>query len=86
MVATQSGGTEVRLASQAEPPAEPTGPRKLPNVAIAGMLGLTLGVFGVFALEWWQGEGDREAGIQGEQASRETREQAGQDSTDAKSG
>jgi uncharacterized protein involved in exopolysaccharide biosynthesis len=26
------------------------------NTAIAGALGLMLGVFGVFVLEWWQDE------------------------------
>jgi succinoglycan biosynthesis transport protein ExoP len=71
MVATQSGGTEVRLASLSTPPVEPTGPRKLVNTAVAGALGLVGGVFGAFALEWWRRESDSEKQVnrEGELAS-----------------
>jgi uncharacterized protein involved in exopolysaccharide biosynthesis len=55
-VAAASGGTEVRLASPATPPANPTGPRKLYNTAIAGVVGGMLGVFGVFLLEFLHGD------------------------------
>ena len=57
-----SGG--VRLASRAAVPEEPVSPRKLLNTAVAGMLGLMVGVFGVFAAEWWNA--DRESGRQGD--------------------
>ena len=60
MVATQSGGTEVRVASMSTPPTKPVGQGRFSSVAIAGALGLTLGVLGVFALEWWQGDAQRE--------------------------
>ena len=53
-VAAESGGTEVRVASLALPPAKPVSTRKLLNTALAGMVGLMLGVFAVFAAEWWQ--------------------------------
>jgi len=54
-VAVESGGTEVRVASLALPPAKPVASRKLLNTALAGMVGLMLGVFAAFAAEWWQG-------------------------------
>jgi len=47
---------EVRLASRAAVPTEPVSPRKLLNTAVAGVLGLMLGVFIAFAIEWWQGD------------------------------
>jgi succinoglycan biosynthesis transport protein ExoP len=61
MVDTQSGSTEVRLASQAVPPAKPTSPRKSLSAAVAAAMGLVVGVFSVFAIEWWQRE-DRAEG------------------------
>jgi len=54
-VAAESGGTEVRVASLALPPAKPVSSRKLLNTALAGMVGLMLVVSAVFAAEWWQG-------------------------------
>jgi uncharacterized protein involved in exopolysaccharide biosynthesis len=74
MVATQSGGTEVRVASQAVAPVEPTSPRKLFNAAVAGALGLMLGVLGAFALEWWQGDGNRETMEQGTEKTERERD------------
>jgi len=53
-VAVESGGTEVRVASLALPPAKPVSSRKLLNTALAGMVGLMLGVFAAFAAEWWR--------------------------------
>jgi len=47
---------EVRFATPALPPNSPVSPNKRMNVAIGGALGLMLGVFSAFALEWWQGE------------------------------
>jgi len=55
-IASQVTGTEVRLAASALPPKDPGSPRKLLNTAVAGALGLMLGVFGAFAIEWWQGD------------------------------
>jgi uncharacterized protein involved in exopolysaccharide biosynthesis len=55
-IAAQDESGEVRLASAAAVPTRPVSPRKLLNTAVAGTLGLMLGVFGAFALEWWQGE------------------------------
>ncbi|MFQ6102252.1 MAG: GumC family protein [Anaerolineae bacterium] len=55
-IATQDTTGEVRLASQAAVPEKPVSPRKLLNTAVAGMLGLMLGVFGAFAVEWWRGD------------------------------
>jgi len=57
-VASQTTGTEVRLAASAVPPENPVSPRKMVNTAVAGALGLMLGVFGAFVAEWWRGEGE----------------------------
>ena len=43
---------EARLAGV---PEKPVIPRKMLNTAVGGMLGLMVGVFVVFALEWWRG-------------------------------
>jgi succinoglycan biosynthesis transport protein ExoP len=53
-IAAQDETGEVRLASQASVPVHPTGPRKKMNIAIAGFLGLFLGVFAAFFVEYWQ--------------------------------
>lgn len=55
-IAAQNESGEVRLASAAAVPTRPVSPRKLLNTAVAGMLGLMLGVFGTFAVAWWQEE------------------------------
>jgi len=47
---------EVRLASHAAVPTEPVSPRKKLNTAVAGALGLFVGVFGAFAVEYWRQE------------------------------
>lgn len=54
-IAAEEGSGEVRLASRAAVPEEPVSPRKLLNTAVAGVLGLMLGVFGAFVAEWWRG-------------------------------
>jgi succinoglycan biosynthesis transport protein ExoP len=59
-IATQDEAGDVRLASRATVPDEPVSPRKLLNTAVAGALGLFLGVFGVFAIEYWR-SGDTKA-------------------------
>jgi len=59
-IATADATGEVRLVSQAAVPEKPVGPRKLLNTAVAGALGLMVGVFGAFALEWWRGSNENE--------------------------
>jgi polysaccharide biosynthesis transport protein len=46
----------LQVGSHAAVPEKPTGPRKEMNTALAGAVGLMLGVFAAFAWEWWQGE------------------------------
>ncbi len=59
-IAAQDPSGEVQLASRAEPPDRPVSPRKMLNTAVAGVLGMLIGVFGAFAIEYWQqGETDR---------------------------
>ena len=58
-VASQVTDTEVRLAVPAVEPKEPVAPKKMLNIAIAGMLGLMVGVFGAFALEYFEGGDQR---------------------------
>jgi succinoglycan biosynthesis transport protein ExoP len=48
---------EVRLVSRASVPERPVGPRRLINAVVAGTIALMVGVLGVFAVEWWRGEG-----------------------------
>ncbi|MBU0702441.1 MAG: hypothetical protein KKC18_01055, partial [Chloroflexi bacterium] len=59
-IAAEDATGEVRLASQAGVPRKPVGPRKMLNTAVAGALGLMVGVFGAFALEWWRGDEEDE--------------------------
>lgn len=51
-VAAQVTDTEVRLAVPAFEPEEPVAPKKVLNMAIAGALGLMVGVFGAFFIEF----------------------------------
>jgi succinoglycan biosynthesis transport protein ExoP len=53
-IAAQDETGEVQLASRASVPTSPTGPRKLMNTAVAAFLGLFLGVFAAFFVEFWQ--------------------------------
>jgi uncharacterized protein involved in exopolysaccharide biosynthesis len=57
-IAAQSERGDVRLASGAAVPVKPVSPRKLFNTAVAGALGLMIGVLGVFALEYFQRPGE----------------------------
>jgi uncharacterized protein involved in exopolysaccharide biosynthesis len=59
-VASQVTDTEVRFAVPAVEPKEPVGPNKKLNIAIAGVLGLMVGVFGVFLVEYFEGWGEEE--------------------------
>ena len=52
-VAAESGGTEVRVASQSIPPVEDVGSR-LQAVVLAGGTSLFLTIVAVFAFEWWR--------------------------------
>ena len=59
-VATQVRDTEVRFAVPAVEPKYPVAPKKKLNIAIAGVLGLMVGVFGAFMAEYvegWKSEG-----------------------------
>jgi succinoglycan biosynthesis transport protein ExoP len=60
-IAAQDETGEVRLASLASVPTRPTGPRKLMNILIAGFLGLFLGVFVAFFMEYWQSPRNKNA-------------------------
>jgi succinoglycan biosynthesis transport protein ExoP len=72
-IAAQDETGEVRLASQASVPTGPSGPRKKMNVAIAAFLGLFLGVFAAFFIEYWQSP---RAGNQTEPSSPSAQESA----------
>ena len=54
-VAVQTAGSEVKFAVPAIEPADPVLPKKTQNAVIAGALGLILGVFGAFAMEYRAG-------------------------------
>jgi uncharacterized protein involved in exopolysaccharide biosynthesis len=57
----------LQVGSYAAAPEKPVSPRKMLNTAVAGTLGLMLGVFGAFAAEWWRpDERTKETGEQGE--------------------
>jgi len=85
-IAAEDTSGEVRLASRASVPEKPVSPRKVLNAAVAGALGLMLGVFGAFALEWWRGEGekgrqgDKERGSRGDKETGRQGEESGADS------
>jgi len=53
-IASQVRDTEVRFAVPAVEPERPVGPKKTMNIAIAGVLGLMVGVFGAFVVEYWE--------------------------------
>ena len=61
-VAVQVTDTEVRFAVPAVEPKEPVAPKKVLNIAIAGVLGLMVGVFGAFFIEFLEGGGGRDEG------------------------
>jgi hypothetical protein len=43
------------VLSRAAVPEEPASPRRLLNTVVAGALGLMVGVFGAFFIEYWRG-------------------------------
>jgi len=55
-VATEAPDLQVSIAMHADAPEKPVSPRKALNVALAGALGLMVGVFGAFFLEFLEGE------------------------------
>ncbi len=55
-VASQVKDTEVRFAVSAVEPEKPVSPKKKQNVALAGALGLFIGVFGAFAVNYFSEE------------------------------
>ncbi|MCB9135281.1 MAG: hypothetical protein H6636_07630 [Anaerolineales bacterium] len=52
-ISNEVSGSVVKLGSRAKVPTEPVGPRTLLNTLIAGVLGLMLSVFGIFARDFW---------------------------------
>lgn len=67
-IAAREENGVLQVGSYAAVPERPVAPRRMLNTAVAGTLGLMLGVFGAFAVEWWQGDeraerqGDGETG------------------------
>ncbi|MFA5523148.1 MAG: GNVR domain-containing protein [Tissierellales bacterium] len=51
---TEMGESTINIISQAIVPIKPVAPRKMLNVAIAGVLGLMAGIFIVFFREYWE--------------------------------
>ncbi|MDQ4678399.1 GNVR domain-containing protein, partial [Stenotrophomonas maltophilia group sp. RNC7] len=54
----QIGESNMIIISRAYPTDVPVAPRKVLNVAIAGVLGVMVGVFAAFAIEYWQVSGE----------------------------
>ena len=55
-IASQEHNGVLQVGSYASVPEEPASPNKKLNVAVAGALGLMVGVFGVFFIEFMEGE------------------------------
>lgn len=51
---TEMGESTINIVSPALVPIKPVGPRKMLNVAVAGVLGIMLGVFIAFFKEYWK--------------------------------
>jgi uncharacterized protein involved in exopolysaccharide biosynthesis len=68
--AQAKGGDTVQVLSRAAVPEEPVSPRRLLNTVIAGALGLMVGVFGAFFLEYWRKETPEAAAAAGLAAER----------------
>jgi capsular polysaccharide biosynthesis protein len=54
---TEVGDSTINIISQAIIPDQPIGPKKMFNLAIAGVLGLMIGVLSAFFKEYWQTSG-----------------------------
>jgi succinoglycan biosynthesis transport protein ExoP len=66
-IAAQEDNGMLQVGSYASTPEKPAGPRRLMNTAVAGMLGLMVGIFGAFFYEFWRRNGSKNA-TTGEQA------------------
>ncbi len=72
-IAAQEENGMLQVGSYTAIPEKPVSPRRMLNTAVAGALGGMLGVFGAFAIEWWQGDertrrqGDEKRGRQGDE-------------------
>ena len=53
-VAAESGSTEVRVASQSLPPAEPAHTGKLTTIMMTGLGTFVATIFAILALDWWR--------------------------------
>jgi succinoglycan biosynthesis transport protein ExoP len=67
-IAAREENGVLQVGSYAAVPEKPVSPHKMLNTAVAGTLGLMLGVFGAFALEWWRTDEERGARESGEGA------------------
>lgn len=56
-IGAQEQNSLLQVGSHAAVPETPAAPRRLRVIAIAGVVGLMLGVFGALAAEWWLGQG-----------------------------
>lgn len=60
---SQVGESNMIIVSRAYPTTNPIAPRKALNVAIAGVLGIMIGVFAAFFIEYWQTSGEEKKTI-----------------------
>lgn len=51
------GKSSIIIVSEAIPPVSPVAPNKMMNIAIGGVIGLMVGVFVVFVMEYWRSSG-----------------------------
>jgi len=59
---SQVGDASIIIVSPAAEPLVPVAPRKMLNVAIAGVLGLMVSAFAVFFKEYWESSGNQKTG------------------------
>lgn len=57
-LSNQFTDSQIRLAASAIEPTDPVSPKRMMNTAVAGVLGLMLSVFAVFAWEYWRSGSD----------------------------
>lgn len=60
---SQIGESNMIIVSRAYPTTNPVAPRKARNVAIAAVLGIMVGVFTAFSIEYWQVSGEEKKNI-----------------------
>ncbi|WP_169832983.1 GumC family protein [Geosporobacter ferrireducens] len=63
---SQIGESTITVISKAYPATKPVGPRKAMNLAIATVLGVMIGVFAAFFIEYWKTSGNEAKRYQGE--------------------